>query len=335
MAGLVVVVALALVFGVTTGFQDGASAAAATIATRAARPVSALALAGLGCFLGPLLFGGLVAKTVAHLINVPRADVVAVVGAALIAAVLWNLVTWRLGVPSSASHALVGGLTGAALADAGADAVDWGGFSGGRPDGVLGVLAVMAVVPFAGFLAGAGAEQLFRRAVRRARAGLRGPVRVSERAGTLVLATTLGANDGAKAMGVIALALVATGHLHAVAQPTWVRLACALALTVGAATGARPIARTLGRRVFRVRSVDGLSSQTSSIVVAAASSLIGAPVSTTQVVASTIVGSGVGRRRARHVSWPVVRGIILAWTTTLPGCAALAALALIAWRGIA
>ena len=105
MAGLVVVVAFALAFAVTTGFQDGASAVATTVATRAARPGTAMILAGLGCLVGPLLFGGAVARTVAALVVVPRSEVVAVVGAALSAAVLWNLVTWRLGLPSSASHA--------------------------------------------------------------------------------------------------------------------------------------------------------------------------------------------------------------------------------------
>ncbi len=335
MTGLVVVVAFALAFAVTTGFQDGASAVATTVATRAARPATALALAGLGCLLGPLLFSGAVARTVAALVVVPRTEVVAVVGAALSAAVLWNVVTWRLGLPSSASHALVGGLAGAALADAGGHAIYWGGFAHGRPVGVLGVLAVMAAVPVLGVAAGAGADQLLHRALRRAHAAMRRPVRVAERLGTLALATTLGANDGAKAVGVIALVLVATGHARTVAGPTWVRLVCALALAAGAATGGWPIARTLGQRVFRVRSVDGLSSQAASIIVAAASSAVGAPVSTTQVVASTVVGTGVGRSRARHVSWTVVRGIVVAWCTTLPGCAALAALALVTWRGIA
>lgn len=335
MVGLVVVVAFALAFAVTTGFQDGASAVATTVATRAARPGTAMILAGLGCLVGPLLFGGAVARTVAALVVVPRSEVVAVVGAALSAAVLWNLVTWRLGLPSSASHALVGGLAGAALADAGGHAVYWGGFSGVRPVGVLGVLAVMAAVPVLGVAAGAGADQLLRRALRRARVAVRRPVQIAERAGTLVLATTLAANDGAKAVGVIALALVATGHARTVDAPSWVLLACAVALAAGAATGGWPIARTLGHRVFRVRAADGLSSQTASIVVAVASSAVGAPVSTTQVVASSVVGTGLGRSRTRHISWAVVRGIIVAWLTTLPGCAALAAVALVAWRGVA
>ena len=193
----------------------------------------------------------------------------------------------------------------------------------------------MAAVPVVGVLVGAAVERLLRRAAQRAGVGWRRPVRGAERLGTLVLATTLGANDGAKAMGVIALVLVATGHLHTAVDPGLgpARLRRRAAAT-GAATGAWPIARTLGQRLFRVRSVDGLSSQTTSIVVAAASSAIGAPVSTTQVVASSIVGSGVGRSRARHVSWSVVRGILVAWCTTLPGCAALAALALVAWRGV-
>ncbi len=331
---LVVVVAFALAFGVTTGFQDGANAVAATVATRAARPASALVLAGLGCVLGPLLIGGAVARTVATLIVVPRAETLAVVGAALSAAVLWNVMAWRLRVPASASHALVGGLTGAALADAGAHAVNWGGFNGLRPVGVIGVLVFLAVTPLLGVAAGAIAERAIRGAVIGARAAVRRTMRAVERVGTLALATTLSANDGAKAIGVIALVLLATGHTSTLDPPSWVRIATAAALGVGAGTGGWSIARTLGRRVFRIRSVDGVSSQSASVLVALASSAAGAPVSTTQIVASSVVGVGVSRRRWRHVSWNVVGGIAVTWVTTLPGCAALGAVALVAWRGV-
>ena len=331
MTALVVVVAAALVYGVTTGFQDGANAAAATVATRAARPGTAVALAAAGCAVGTLVFGGAVARTVAGIVHVPRAEALAVLGAALSAAVLWNLGTWRLGVPSSASHALVGGLTGAALADAGLHAVRWGGFAGLRPVGVAGVLAALAVAPLLGAAAGAVAERGWRAVLRRRRAGRR-PIRAAEGLGTLALAASLGANDGAKAVGVVALALVATGHARSLDAPGWVRPACAAALAVGAATGGWPIARTLGRRVFRLRSVDGLASQTAAVAVAVASSAAGAPVSTTQVVASSVVGVGVGRHRFRHVSWTVVGEIVAAWCATLPACAALGALALPAWR---
>jgi inorganic phosphate transporter, PiT family len=331
---LVVVVAFALAFGVTTGFQDGASAVAAAVATRAARPSSALALAAVGCVLGPLLIGGAVARTVATLIVVPRDETLAVVGSALSAAVLWNLVTWRLQLPSSASHALVGGLTGAALADAGGHAVNWGGFDGLRPVGVIGVLVFLAVAPVIGVATGALAERAIRGALAGTRVAVRRSVRAAERLGTLALATTLGANDGAKAIGVIALVLVATGHASTLDAPTWVRAATAAALGLGAATGGWPIARTLGRRVFRIRSVDGLSSQSASVLVAVASSAAGAPVSTSQIVASSVVGVGVARHRWRHVSWNMVGGIAVTWATTLPGCAALGAVALVAWRGI-
>ena len=216
---LVVVVAFALAFGVTTGFQDGANAVAAAVATRAARPASALALAALGCVLGPLLIGGAVARTVATLIVVPRDQTLAVVGAALSAAVLWNLVAWRLRLPSSASHALVGGLAGAALADGGGHAVNWGGFAGLRPVGVIGVLVFLAVAPVLGVAAGVLAERVIRGALAGTRVAVRRSVRAAERVGTVVLATTLGANDGAKAVGVIALALVATGHASTLDAP--------------------------------------------------------------------------------------------------------------------
>jgi PiT family inorganic phosphate transporter len=329
---LVVVVAAALVYGVTTGFQDGANAAAATIATRAARPGSAVALAAAGSAVGTLVLGGAVARTVAGLVAVPRHEVLAVLGAALTAAVLWNLATWRLGLPSSASHALVGALTGAALGDAGLHAVRWGGFAGLRPVGVLGALAALAAAPVLGLAAGAAAERGWRALLRRRRVGARRSVRAAERFGTLAVAASLGANDGAKAVGVVALALVATGHARSLDAPGWVRPACAAALAAGAATGGWPIARTLGQRVFRLRSVDGLATQTASVAVAVASTAVGAPVSTTQVVASSVVGAGVGRNRFRHVSWGVVGEIIAAWCTTLPACAALAALAVPAWR---
>jgi inorganic phosphate transporter, PiT family len=332
---LVVVIGFALAFGVTTGFQDGANSVAATVATRAARPASALALAALGCILGPLIIGGAVARTVATLIDVPRDETLAVVGAALSAAVLWNLVMWRLRLPSSASHALVGGLVGAALADAGAQAVNWGGFAGWRPVGVIGVLVFLAVAPVLGVGAGAVAEGALRGALAGTRVALRGSVRAAERVGTFALATTLGANDGAKAIGVIALVLVATGHASTLDAPTWVRAATAVALGLGAVTGGLPIARTLGRRVFRVRSVDGLSSQSASVLVAVASSAAGAPVSTSQIVASSVVGVGVARHRWRHVSWNVVAAIAVNWVTTLPGCAALGAVALVTWRALA
>lgn len=334
MASLVAVVAFALAFGVTTGFQDGANALAASVATRAARPRTAVVLAALGCAVGPLILSGAVARTIAGIVRVPNGDVLAVLGAALTAALAWNVVTWRLGLPSSASHALVGGLAGAALAADGGRAVQWGGFAGARPVGVLGVLAALALAPALGAAAGAALDRLVRRGLRRATVAVAAPVRAAERLGTFLLGAGLGANDGAKVVGLMALALLATGHDRSLDAPLWVAGAAGLALALGAITGGWPIAATLGRRVVRMRSSDGLATQVASIGVAVTSTALAAPVSTTQVVASSVVGAAVARGRARHVSWPVVGEIVVAWVTTLPVCAAVAAVALVGWRWV-
>jgi PiT family inorganic phosphate transporter len=149
------------------------------------------------------------------------------------------------------------------------------------------------------------------------------------------LALTHGANDAQKAVGVIVAVLVAGGELHSLAAPAWVEIAAGTALTLGTAFGGWPIVRTIGRRIVRLRPIDGLASQTGSTAVLLGASLVGAPVSTTQVVASSVVGVGGGHRRWRHVRWRLVRAMLLAWLITVPASAALAAVALIAWRWIA
>jgi PiT family inorganic phosphate transporter len=148
------------------------------------------------------------------------------------------------------------------------------------------------------------------------------------------LAISHGANDAQKAVGVLAAVLVAGGEASTLHAPVWAELACGAALTLGTAFGGWPIVRTIGRRILRLRPIDGLSSQAASTAVLLGSTAIGAPVSTTQVVASSVVGVGGGRRRWRHIHWPVVRAIALAWLVTVPASAALAAIALVPWRWI-
>jgi PiT family inorganic phosphate transporter len=256
-------------------------------------------------------------------------------GAALTGAVAWNVVTWLRGLPSSSGHALVGGLAGAAVASQGWSALNWGGFDGLRPVGIGGVLVVLAVAPVVGFVAGFLGDRGARRATRRATRAWRGPVRASQWVMSGGLAVGHGANDAQKSVGIIAVLLVATGHLSHLAAPVWAELACGVALTVGTALGGWPVVRTLGRRIVRLRPLDSLSSQASSGAVLVGSSLLGAPVSTTQVVAGSIVGVGAGRRRWRHVHWPVVRAMLVAWAVTIPVTAAVAALALVPWRWVA
>ena len=334
-AAFVLAVVAGLAFAFTNGFHDAANAIATLVATRGASPGAAIALAAVFNLLGPLLLGGAVANTIATIVEVPAAQTVEVVGAALTAAVTWNVITWRRGLPSSSSHALVGGLVGAGVVEAGIAAINWGGVGGGHPTGVIGVLVALAVSPVFGFGAAWAMERGARRGLRRATTRVNPLVLRSQWPTSALLAFSHGANDAQKSVGVIAVLLLAHGTTQSLSAPVWTKAACAAALTAGTALGGWPIVRTIGRRLFRIRPVDGLISQTSSAAVILSASLLGAPASTTQVVASSVVGVGVGRHRYRHVGWKIVGAILLAWITTLPAAALLAVLFLVPWRWLA
>ena len=331
-AGLLVAILLAIGFAITNGLHDASNAIATLVATRAASPLQAIILASVFNVLGPLLLGAAVADTIGGIVTVDSADVTEVIGAGLAAAVVWNLVTWRLGLPSSSGHALVGGLVGASLVEGGVHAVNWGGLDGWHPVGVIGTLIALAVSPPLGALAALLVIRGLRRLVRRATRRWGTPVRAGEWAMSAALAFSHGANDAQKSVGVIAALLLAAGRIDTLAAPTWTKLACAAALTVGTALGGWRIIRTVGRGIYRIRATEGLASQTASTGVILGASLVGAPISTTQVVASSVVGVGVGRRRWHHVHWAVVRDMGLAWLITLPTCAVLAGAALGIWR---
>jgi PiT family inorganic phosphate transporter len=331
--GLAVVAALAFAF--TNGFHDAANAIATLVATRGASPGAAIALAAVFNLLGPLLVGAAVANTIATIVEVPAGQTVEVVGAALTAAVTWNLFTWRRGLPSSSSHALIGGLVGAGVVEAGVGAINWGGVGGGHPTGVIGALVALAVSPVFGFGAAWAMQRGARRGLGRATTRLTPLVRRAQWPTSALLAFSHGANDAQKSVGVLAVLLLANGTTQSLAAPVWTKAASAAALTAGTALGGWPIVRTIGRRLFRIRPLDGLISQTSSAAVILSASLLGAPASTTQVVASSVVGVGVGRHRYRHVGWKIVGNILLAWLTTLPAAALLAVLFLVPWRWLA
>jgi PiT family inorganic phosphate transporter len=250
------------------------------------------------------------------------------------AATIWNVLTWWRGLPSSSGHALVGGLVGSALVVGGAQAVEWGGLDGWRPVGVLGVLIALAVSPPLGLAVGLGAIRLSRRLLRRASSRVEEPVRAAGWSMAAALSFSHGANDGQKAMGVIAALLVAGGHLEAFSVPLWTKIACGVALTVGTTLGGWRIVRTIGRRIFRLAPLDSFASQSASTAVILSSSYVGAPVSTTQVVASSVVGVGGGKRRWRHVRWAIVKSMGFAWLATLPVAAALGAVTVLVWGSI-
>ena len=330
--GLVVAVLLAVGFATTNGLHDASNAIATLVATRAATPLQAILLASTFNLLGPLLLGAAVADTIGGIVAVTPSAATEVIGAGLAAAVTWNLVTWRMGLPSSSGHALIGGLVGASVVEGGIDAVNWGGFDGWRPVGVLGTLVALAVSVPLGALAALLAIRALRLVARRATRRWHTPVQAGEWGMSAALAFSHGANDAQKSVGVIAALLLADGRIDTLAAPTWTKLICAVALTLGTALGGWRIIRTVGRRIYRIKPIEGLASQTASASVIFGASLVGAPVSTTQVVASSVVGVGAGRRRWHHVHWEVVREMGLAWFITMPATAALAAVALGIWR---
>ena len=331
-AGFVVAVVLAFGFALTNGIHDASNASAALVTTRAARPRQAIVLAAVFNILGPVLVGAAVADTIGGIVTLSNGEAIAVIGAGLLAAVVWNLGTLVLGLPSSSGHALVGGLVGAALVEGGTSAIRWGGFDGIHPVGVIGTLVSLAVAPFLGAAAGVAVLRSLRSVARRATRRWRGATVKAEWVMASALAFSHGSNDAQKAVGVLAALLVADGRLSHLSAPLWAELSCAAALTVGTALGGWRIVRTVGRGIYRVRTIDGLASQSSSAGVILAASVVGAPVSTSQVVASSVVGVGAGRRRWHHVHWAMVREIGIGWLVTMPATALLAAAVVPVWR---
>jgi inorganic phosphate transporter, PiT family len=330
--GLVIAVLLAVTFAVTNGLHDASNSIATLVATRAATPLQAILLASVFNLIGPLLLGAAVADTIGGIVTVSPSAAIEVIGSGLAAAVAWNVITWRAGLPSSSGHALIGGLVGAAVVEGGIHAVNWGGLDGWRPVGVFGTLIGLAITPPLGALAALLVIRFVRRTARRATRRWHAPVRAGEWGMSAALAFSHGANDAQKSVGLIAALLLADGRIDTLSAPTWTKLVCAAALTIGTALGGWRIIRTVGRRIYRIQPVDGLVSQTASAGVIFGASLAGAPVSTTQVVASSVVGIGAGRRRWHHVHWAIVRHMGLAWLITMPITAALAVVALGIWR---
>jgi PiT family inorganic phosphate transporter len=331
-AGVVAATALALAFAFTNGFHDSANAIATLVATRSAKPGAALVLVVACIFVGPFLLGSAVAKTIAGIVDVEPGATLEVAVAALVAALAWNLATWYRGLPSSSTHALVGGLVGAAIAAAGLDAVNWASLDGWRPAGVLGVLVGLAIAPPLGAAAALLALRAFRRGLRRGTRRFAVPIRRAQWATAGLLAVSQGANDVQKAVGVVSAVLLAEGSTSSLHAPWSLTLGVALAMAAGTAFGSWRIVRTIGRRIYDLRPLDSLASQTGSSAVVLSASVAGAPVSTTHVVASSVVGVGGGRRRWSRIRWAVVREMGVAWVLTIPATAALAGVALAAWR---
>jgi inorganic phosphate transporter, PiT family len=316
---LVIVVATALAFDFTNGFHDTANAIATLVSTRALPPRAAVGLAAVLNFAGAFI-SLKVAATVAKDFVDPNQITSQIVFAGLIGAITWNLITWYFGLPSSSSHALIGGVVGAAFAAKGADII------GG--DALIAKLLIPAVVaPTLAFLVAVVAIVVCYRLVARLRPG---PVTRGFRYGQLATGSLLslahGTNDAQKTMGIIALALVASGHLSAGADPpTWVIVTAATAISLGTYAGGWRIIKTMGSRIIKMDAAQGLTAQSSGAVVILASSHYGFPLSTTHVISGAVMGAGAGKRLSA-VRWGVAGNIFLAWVLTFPAAAAVGAI---------
>ncbi len=316
----------AVAFNVTSGFHDVAEISAPAVVTRAIRPAGALTLFAIMVFAGPFLAGTAVADTISGIVNLSGLDpahALGIVAAGIAGAAVWNAATWRLGIPSSSTHALVGGLAGVVVVGAGPDDVNWGvaALADGRLEGVMKVLVALLVSPLAGALAGFLVFRAGRFALRRATRGANRPLRRALVGGTAFLAFAHGGNDAQKGMGVIALALVLAGRLSSFAVPTWVVLLSAGTLVAGGLTGGWGIGRTLGYGIYRLEPLHAAGAQAGAAAVIYGAALVGGPVSTTQVTGSAITGVGAAER-PRAVRWGTGKTMVLAWLVTIPAAAA-------------
>jgi PiT family inorganic phosphate transporter len=314
-------IALALVFNYTNGFHDASNLAATIITSRAMTPRQAVVLVGTFEFIGPVVGGTAVASTVGSILRQTEGPVLVPIAlAAIAAAILWNLLTWYYGIPSSSSHALIGGLVGAALlATRSTGSVYWGlgDFRVFHPVGVFGIAMTLLISPILGFIAGWMLQRLVSLSLRGRSPRANTALRRGQWFTAAALAFSHGTNDAQKTMGMIALLLLSGGWMETFHVPFWVKLSAALALSLGALSGGWRIMRTVGRGIFRVRPVHGFSSQTASAGVILGTALVGGPVSTTHVVSSAIAGVG-SASKLKAVRWRKVKEIVLTWLITIP-----------------
>ncbi len=329
---VVIVVVLVLLFAFTNGFHDAANVVATIIMTRAISPRKALLIAATCEFIAPFFLGNAVAKVIGE-------DVIDLAAfhqqalyisasfliAALIGAILWNLITWVFGFPSSSSHALVGGMIGAVLVAYGSHRILW--------KGVLYVLISLVVSPVLGLIFGWVILKLVFYFSKNATPKVNYLFNRMQIPSSIALALSHGANDVQKSIGLIAMSFVILGLSPTFYIPLWVVASCGMATALGTASGGWRIIKTVGSKIYRLRSFHAFCTQTSSALVILGASTVGGPVSTTHVVSSSIMGVGAGYR-ASAVRWGVAKNIIVAWFITIPASAAFAGLSFFLMKSV-
>ncbi|MCP5415925.1 MAG: inorganic phosphate transporter [Chromatiaceae bacterium] len=314
---------IVLIFDYTNGFHDASNIIAPMIACRAMTPVQAVIIVAIFEFLGPLLGGTAVANTIGKFVDLKElSDVVSVtvVLCGVFGAIFWNLLTWWFGIPSSSSHAIVGGLAGAVIAGAGSAAVVWGYqdlVTSGKLVGVMKVVLSLVASPLLGFWVGFLIMRILSLAFFRAKPSANKPLRRIQFITAAALAFSHGANDGQKSMGIITLVLVLANFQTEFVVPFWVMLSCATVITLGILSGGWRIVRTVGFAIFKIRPIHAFATQMTSAALIFGASALGAPVSTTHVVSSAIMGIG-SSERPKSVRWAKARDIVSTWFITIP-----------------
>ena len=313
---LIVMILLAVIFDFLNGVHDSSNIVATMIASRAFSPRTALGITAISHFIAPFIFGIAVATTIGHEVVSAEAITLNVLIAALASAIIWNLLTWALGIPSSSSHALIGGMIGAVSISAGSGAIELHGMEK--------ILIALFVSPIIGLFLGYFFAKLVFFLVRGATPKINGFFRRSQIVSAIALSLSHGTNDAQKTMGLITLGLVVSGVIPDFKVPLWVITISAAAIALGTALGGWKLIKTLGSKFYKIRPVHGFSSQLTSAVVILGASIVGGPVSTTQVVSSSIMGVG-SADRVKMVRWGVAKEIMIAWVVTIPATALVAA----------
>ncbi|MBU0609480.1 MAG: inorganic phosphate transporter [Armatimonadetes bacterium] len=326
---LVIIVLAALSFDFINGFHDTANAIATSVLTRALTIPRAIVMAAILNFAGAFVSES-VAGTIGKGIVDPTAVTHGVVLAALLGAIIWNIITWYYGLPSSSSHALIGGVVGAALLSQFTwtqhdGSLTWNLHYGAfQPAGLEKIFLALVLSPLIGYVGGLvlmiGLMWVFRRA---AAWKLNKYFRFFQVFSAAFMAFSHGGNDAQKSMGIITMALVAAGALQSFHIPIWVKISCAAAMALGTALGGWRIIKTIGRKVMHLMPIHGFASETAAAIVIQMATHVGAPVSTTHVISSSIMGVGSSRRLS-SVRWKIAANIVTAWIFTIPAAAALA-----------
>jgi len=327
---LIGVIVTALVFALSNGLHDASSVVATFIICGAATPEQAIGIASFFGMIGAIFGGSAVADTISKVIDLPvNPSLLTVLLAAMFGAVIWNLVTWKLGLPSSSTHALIGGIIGAVWMSSGYKHILWGWneLIGGRHQltGIVKVVAALIISPLLGFIIAFILQKSTKLLLRNAKFTLNNGLKKIQWGIAAALAYSHGANDTQKIIGIITLALMAGKSVTIITAPLWVRFCGGFVMFIGTMLGGWTIMKTVGRGIFKVRVVHSVNSQLASAGSLILATLIGAPVSTTHVVVGSVMGVGAADEY-KMVHWGIAKEIILAWFITIPLSAVVSAL---------